>query len=754
MRISRLIFTQRFTRVGTMAGIAACLLAAGPSFALRGQDMTGDDSGAVAVYRFDEMAGSVAYDTSGVGDALNLTMSTDGNLPTQDGTQILTNAFFLNGHLLINPKPNGAEVGMPDQGYESAQVHRTFLTSAGSATKLNTCTSGFTIQAFLRPWFPFQGNDSGNLIVGLSNSAGSGAVVAPNFGLYQSGDAGSEAAVLRLRTGANRSTDITSIAGGFTSVREKENLGQLTEVIVTFEENRTATVYLNRVLRSVTVNAAPVFDANARLVIGNELVPLQAGPVITQQRNWSGEIHHLAIYCRGFSRAEVLGPAAPGQNRSAAVIPETNAPITRERRLARKFVERLTGIPVPIDHPDVVRVQSYLEGGDRVAAAKWVTGDLATGIAGHPDFLNNLVKQIALKMSTREETIRIPLNDFAASFIGVTRDERSAKDLLTEDFFYMANPRKAAVRANIFKDLLLSNNHYEDLDNGQWDVGKVLMRVPGPDAPAGSPAGQLIAIGIDGSTAPNPDPAGLLTSRTFMAAHAIAGTNRRMVEYTFRSFMCMPMAEMADTSASPARVGRDVDRFPGGDPSKFETSCKGCHSLMDGFRGAFARFDFAMTTFNGVAYNLIHHTEVSGTGPLGFEPDGGDKTVDENGVVYKMNHNEKVFESGYQITDESFVNNAVGTTNKALFGWRGSNARGGQGVRQFGIMIADSKRFSQCMAKRVYDAVCTPGSRTTLSNISPVIAQFADRFEQNGYKLRSLFQDVAAHPACITDDGF
>ncbi len=725
-------------------------------------DISGDDDGAVLVYKFDEAGGTTAIDTSGVGTPLNLDMSTAGNLATQDGTPIRTNAILMNGYLLMNPKPNGVEVGMADQGYVSAQVHRTFMTSSGAADKLNSCTTGFTVQAFIRPWFPFNGEDSGNLIVGVSNSNGSATVRPPNFGLYQAGQSGAETAVLRVRSGTNSSVDFASTPGGFASVREAESPGQLTEVLATMEANGTVTVYVNRVPRNTATAANPVFDANARLVIGNELVALQEGtvdadgnvqPKIDQQRNWSGEIHHLAIYCRGFSRAEILGAAAPGQNKAAQVTPLSGSPITKERRLARKMVERLTGIPVPIDHPDVVKVQALIEKGDREAAAKVVTGDNASSQAGHPEFLNNLVKQIALRMSNREETIRVPLNDFAASIIGVTRDERNAKELLTEDFFYMANPAKAKVRANMFKDLLLSNNHFLDLDNGQWDIGKTLMRVPGPDVPANYPLGQMIAIGIDGSTSGSPDPAGVLTSRNFLKEHAIAGTNRRLVEYTFRAFMCMPMAEMADTSGSSARIGRDVDRFPGGDPAKFEQSCKGCHSVMDGFRGAFARFDFADIMLDNATYSVVRNTEVSGTGTLGFTNSGNSKTMDENLVVYKMNHNFNVFPNGFQIIDDTFVNNAVGTSNKEVFGWRGANAKGGQGVRQFGKMISESRRFSECMAKRVYEAVCLPGTQTKLSTVTPLIGQFADHFEQSGYKLRSLFQGVAAHPTCITEDG-
>ncbi len=578
----------------------------------------------------------------------------------------------------------------------------------------------------------------------------------PNFGLYQTGESGGEAAMLRVRKDASGgNSSVGSVTGGYMSVREGENKGKFTEIIATKETNGTLTVYVNRMARSSLVPTTTVFTPNAKLVVGNELVPLttkiQDGKTVTEignQRNWSGEIKHLAIYCRGYSRADILGPLEANKIKSEVVSPSIATSIGPMRNEARRMVERLSGSLVPVDHPMVARVEAKLNQNDRLGAAKIITGDVATGEVGHPDFLNTVVKQLAMKMSNREETIRAPLNDFAASFVGVTRDERSAKELLTGDFFYMANPKKAKVRSDVFRDILLSNNHYEDLEKNLWDLGKVLMRVPGPEVPAGYPNGQQVSVDATGTMVPSPDPAGVITSRGFMSAHAIAGTNRRLVEFAFKSFMCVPMSEMADTSASPARIGRDIDRLPGGDAVKYETSCKGCHTVMDGFRGAFARFDFANVVVGGSTYGVVRNTQINKSGSFRF-PAG---TVDGNDVVNKMNHNNSVFPNGFEITDESFVNNAVGAANRNLFGWSGSRSRGGVGVNQFGQMIADSTRFSQCMAKRVYEAVCLPGSKSE-ARISPLIQGLAVKFQESGYKLRSLFQEAAANPSCAAATG-
>lgn len=705
---------------------------------------SGNDDGAAVVYSFDETGSSSVLDRTDTVGGLSLNMSTEGNLPTGDGTPILTNASIQNGILLINPKPNN-----DDNGYQSAQRHRTFLVSPSAAAKLNSCDStGFTIQVIFRPHFPFQGNNSGNMIVGLSNSS-STALAVPNFALYQTGDLGAESVTLEVRTGATTSRRVTSIPGAFSSVREGDNAGRLTEVIATQERaGGDLTVYVNRVARSLGASVSAAFNANARLVIGNELVHLrQAGDGTTRvadQRNWSGEIYHVAIYCRGFNRTEILGSIVNNKSRAQVVRPQLTMQISSTRTEARKLVERLTGTIVPIDHPMVTRVEQRLVQGDRLGAAKIVTGDLASGEPGHPDFLNTVVKQFALRMSNREETIRVPLNDFAASFIGVTRDERNAQELLTGNFFYIANPTMAKVPSDLFKDILTSNRHFEELERGQWDLGKVLMRVPGSDNPPGLPTEQHLPFDpFTGATKPNPDPAGVITSRAFMEAHATAGTNRRLVEYSFRAFMCMPMSEMADTSASPARIGRDVDRMPAGDNTKFETSCKGCHTVMDGFRGAFAKWDFKTVEVNNTAYAFALNTQVHLTTPFGFN----NGEVDEHGTVRKMNHNENVFPTGFTISDESFINNAVGPANRKVFGWAGSNKGGGFGVNQFGRILADSTRFSQCMAKRAYETVCTLNTKTS-SQMSPLIDGFAEKFRNSGYNLKALFQDVASNSAC------
>lgn len=208
-----------------------------------------------------------------------------------------------------------------------------------------------------------------------------------------------------------------------------------------------------------------------------------------------------------------------------------------------------------------------------------------------------------------------------------------------------------------------------------------------------------------------------------MGAHALDGTNRRLVQYTVKQFACFEMSEWADATASDIRVGRDVDRAPGGETSKFLTTCKSCHSVMDGFRGAFAKYDFDR---NFVKYD--------------FDAGPGTNSVDR-----KMNQNGSVFAPGYVTTDNTWINNATSASNQQRFGWRGI-ASSGTGVKQFAAAIANSRAFSKCMVQRVYREVC----RRPVANFEAgMIETMANTFESTGYNLKSLFEEIAIRPECI-----
>jgi hypothetical protein len=491
-------------------------------------------------------------------------------------------------------------------------------------------------------------------------------------------------------------------------------------------------------------------NLDIRLSIGNDSAAehdfsksTQGGESLTKRSRhwpWMGKIYMVAVYCRALTENEILGAGAP-RNTAPPVFP-----IDVSRRLkpsmyrAQTIFTRMTGVKTPIDNPVIGEMADLIDSNRSMDAAALTISD--------PNFYNITVRDMAAKMSTREEVISTTLNDFIATVVGVARDKVDARALLNSDLVYIADPTKAAVPSNWSRDLLQSNRHYESLQDGKFDLKKVLM-----------PSNQMI---FDGTTSvAHPDPAGLITTRAFMSAHAVAGTNRRLVEYAFRQFLCVPIDKWADSNGSDAPVGRDIDRFPAGSHSKFTTSCRSCHSKMDPLRGAFAYVTFSN---NFAKHSMIVNALPLNTLPANFNEDNnmgmatglraGDSAAttlpslgNVNFVTKKMNHNDHVFPGGRVITDNSFANAATDTWGQNYFGWRGKTS--GKGMKEFGTMIANSEQFSRCMAKRVFTSVC---KREPQSFDDSLIKTAAQEFETNDYRLDYLFKRIVITPNCLGED--
>ncbi len=433
-----------------------------------------------------------------------------------------------------------------------------------------------------------------------------------------------------------------------------------------------------------------------------------------------GSIEQIAFYCRKTTQSEALGGEYLDTSR-IKVTPSLTGEPTQAEKVAVRLLSLIAKKKIPIDAGIVKDAAVHIGRGDYKKAAR-IGVEL-------PDFYNNTVKEMGLKMSNREESVDVPLNDFAATMVGVVRDQINAKELLTGNFYYRGH-RLVGVPADLKTHILQSNIHYNELDKQGYDLKKALVRVDG----------QKI---LDRKMLPisHPDPAGVLTSRAYLSAHAVAGTNRRQVEYAFKEFMCLEMSEVADTEVSDLRVGRDIDRFPANSNKKYQTSCKGCHTVMDGFRGAFAKIDFHPSR------NFVMHGDQHKINRVKIGKDHFDYPKDKNieSISYKVNHNEFVFPNGYVTRDDSFYNYANRGSNKVLLGWR-SPASKGYGIGQFGQMISESKRFSQCMVKRVFEAICPVNIN---ENILSKLENYVNDFEKSGYNMKALFIEAAVSPLCL-----
>ncbi|MEO0336270.1 MAG: LamG-like jellyroll fold domain-containing protein, partial [Pseudomonadota bacterium] len=526
--------------------------------------------------------------------------------------------------------PNGAALNMNVDNGQSANFTRgsgyiqidgestaPIATTANPANKIRSAcqaTNELTVEAWVQPRIEDQRGPARIFSMSVNTAA-------RNFTLGQDYDNGEGNYDFRVRAGGNNNGSGNNVNTSSGLYIEDDPNYQRPPAHLIFTRDAAGTIKL-------IVNGQIVYDepSNINQLGGNfngwDQYRLMIGNELSGDRPWRGRIYLLAVFGEAVSLRDLLPDGAFYE--VPKVMPDVDAPFTDIRTTDLELYQRLVGIKISIDAPIIKDMESFIDNDDWMSAAALATED--------PGFYNLVVRDYAVKMSNRELTVKAPLNDMAAMFIGVTRDELDARLLLTGDFYYQAGAGYALIPSDTANDMLSSNRHYEMLEAEGYDVSKALVRVNGQKLL--SSAGQVIE---------NPNPAGVLTSRAFMAAHATAGTNRRLVEFAFQEFLCSPIEQWADANVSDAFVGRDVDRYPGGSNAKYQTTCKSCHSPMDAMRGAFSRFDFAD--------NLVKYTTFYSVGR-----DPASVPQMPIGIVEKINHNFDVFPGGHEITDTSWIN--------------------------------------------------------------------------------------------------
>lgn len=361
------------------------------------------------------------------------------------------------------------------------------------------------------------------------------------------------------------------------------------------------------------------------------------------------------------------------------------------REIAYKMHNRLTGVP-PSD-----AVLAQME--DLIS--RGLAKDAAKVALESPYFYNLNLKNWMIPWTNKDQSPRLPLNDFAATMIGMVRDDVPFDQVLYGDIIYtgkdgLTGTGGVAIPAYSKVD----NNHYAALESNLIDLKANLVQKQ-----------QSTLTGIA-------DTAGVMTTRGFGAEYLDAGTNRRPIRFTLMNFMCNDMEQMMDNTRSDFHIRRDVTRAPGGDPAVFRNKCAGCHTGMDPLAGAWAHFDFV----------------------------GAQVTYTPGAVVEKVNRNAQEFPDGWVTRDDSWTNLWTAGTNARL-GWNGPQS--GTGVNQLGHMFAASDEFSRCMAKRVFQRVCLRDPSKT-SDDQNTVKELAEDFAAGGkYSMKSLFADTSA--ACLTD---
>lgn len=360
---------------------------------------------------------------------------------------------------------------------------------------------------------------------------------------------------------------------------------------------------------------------------------------------------------------------------------------------AQLIFQRIAGVPLMSEDPRLAEMEMLISTGKFEDAAYLATDDRY--------FYGSTLARFASVMSERDEAPDGIFNDFQAMILGVARDNIDARELLTANYSYedkQITQRQTVAGGESYTGLA------EDMISCKDRLEK---RVPQWDDNSGVRISEM-------------NVAGLLSTRRWGASHYDGGTNRRALERTFKIFLCAPIESWRNITIEDKYVRRDVDRSPSGNPLTYKTECRGCHAPMDGMGGAFARFDF-------VAPRLTY----SGS----------------NRIPTKMTRNSSTFPDGYATVNEHWINYLADPTyDTGRFGWHGQNS--GMGLKSFGNMIANSDAFRGCLTQRVYKEVCR---REPGTNDKPILNQISDRFAAKGYKIRSLFADVAANAECLIE---
>ncbi|GAC1693551.1 MAG: hypothetical protein PVS2B3_03000 [Steroidobacteraceae bacterium] len=371
----------------------------------------------------------------------------------------------------------------------------------------------------------------------------------------------------------------------------------------------------------------------------------------------------------------------------------THSALAGPAEQARRIYERIAGVPPP---PAVLASMVSAINGQPGQAGLLAAAAIATQA---PSFYNVTLKNLVIPWTNRDQTVFAPLNDYAATVIGMVRDNVAFNTLLSADILYTVSaPGLPAPSSS-------SNAHYAQAEASGVDLGAVL-HATSPSAVYGTPTAAT---------------AGVLTTYGAESAFFINGTNRAMFRFTMINHFCTDMPTLMDTTRPSDRIRQDVARSPGGDSRIFLNNCVGCHSGMDPMVQAFAYYNF-----NGTV------GAVTNTGTMQYTP---------GQVQAKYFINAANFPFGFVTPDDSWSNRWRSGPNTVL-GWSPALPGSGNGAKSLGQELESSATFAQCQVTKVFQAVCfrAPVSAADLATVGSITASFT----AGGYNLKTVFQQSAA----------
>ncbi len=359
-----------------------------------------------------------------------------------------------------------------------------------------------------------------------------------------------------------------------------------------------------------------------------------------------------------------------------------------ERDQAKRIHDRIAGVPP--SEATLDQMEALILANNAIGAANIATQN--------PSFYNVTLKNMSVPWTNRDQTVFAPLNDYAATFIGMVRDDVPFNTALSADLTYTVNGVTPAASAS-------NNDHYANAETNAVNLFTALQATT-----------QSSVLGIPATAT-----AGFITSRASSEAFFIDGTNRAMFRFTLMNHLCRDLEQVMDTTLPPDMIRQDVSRSPGGDSRVFLNNCIGCHSGMDPLARAFAFYDFD----NGTP-------EAPGSMRLVFTP---------GAVQEKYYNNDTNFAPGFRTPDAQWVNRwRIG--QNSLLGWSTSLSGRGDGAKSMGEELANSDAFAACQVEKVFKTVCFRAPRSTDRTR---VGEITSAFKSGGYHLKQVFAEVAVH---------
>jgi hypothetical protein len=334
----------------------------------------------------------------------------------------------------------------------------------------------------------------------------------------------------------------------------------------------------------------------------------------------------------------------------------------------------------------LTQMSSDISGNNAIGAAQLAMQD--------PSFYNVTLRNFAAPMTNKAQSVFVPLNDYTATIIGMIRDNIPFNTVLSADLIYTGNVSGAPAYSPA------NNNHYQYLDTNGADLSKVLVQQT-----------QSSLVGI-----PSAATAGVMTTLGGASAFFYKGTNRAMVRFTMINYMCDDLNTIMDITRPPDRIRQDPSRSPGGDSRVFLNTCIGCHSGMDALAGAFAYYEYNVTT-----------------GQMVYTP---------GQVQGKYAINTGNFPYGHVTIDDSWINYWRSGPN-ALLGWNSSLPGSGNGAKSFGQEIESSTQFATCQVQKVFQAMCLrpPSNAADRAQAAKITSDFVS----SNYNMKTAFAESAVY---------